>query len=385
MNRREGIAFFEHARRITFPNRIIPDISIEMIPIIIPDRIGLQEPAQCRRVGACLVVVDADLGDGDLAGILEPSDIGGVRDAIGVKAVDLDRAAIGVGDRGDTALPVGEQVAAGADADRCTIVPDQRIVGAVAVDIAVADGAGGIIFRDQRITVIEELGGGPRAAAIDLEQPAQRIIDQRRSFRPTGADQAVFRIIGEGRAAVGDQVAIGVMGEAGRTRHVILVEAVGGVVAIDVIVAAVGVEIIAGRARLYLTGRSVGEAEGVVVCRAVQIADDRRHAAHRVIDIGVGGLETVQSGIFSPGVVDIGVGDATTVFPDAVRPVQPVIKIQEIFAVRMGDPRAVAVGVILVGERPRCAEHAVCRAENTSGIVVGCVYSGTGARRKARI
>lgn len=38
---------------------------------LIPDRIGLQEPSQIGRISPRLVVIDADLGDQDLAGVSE--------------------------------------------------------------------------------------------------------------------------------------------------------------------------------------------------------------------------------------------------------------------------------------------------------------------------
>ncbi|OAN97489.1 hypothetical protein A8B75_20035 [Sphingomonadales bacterium EhC05] len=62
--------------RINPSNRIIPNISVEIILILITNRIGLQEPSQIRRVNPCLIVVETKLGDEDLAGILEPADIG---------------------------------------------------------------------------------------------------------------------------------------------------------------------------------------------------------------------------------------------------------------------------------------------------------------------
>ena len=42
-----------HPRRINTINRIIPDISIEVKLILIPDRIGLEEPAQRGGVNPC--------------------------------------------------------------------------------------------------------------------------------------------------------------------------------------------------------------------------------------------------------------------------------------------------------------------------------------------
>ncbi|SIO21073.1 hypothetical protein SAMN02745824_3366 [Parasphingorhabdus marina DSM 22363] len=66
----------------------------------------------------------------------------------------------------------------------------------------------------------------------DLVQPPQRIIGQRRGLRARSRDQAVFDIIGEGCAAVRGQIAIGVIGEARGAGGAVLIETVGGVVAV---------------------------------------------------------------------------------------------------------------------------------------------------------
>ena len=197
---------------IHLPNRIIPDISIEIILILIPNRISLQEPPQIGRISPRLVVIDADLGDQDLAGILEPADVGGIGDAVGVISVDLDHIAVGVGDRGDAALPVGEQMAAGGGADRAAAVPYQRIINTVPVDITLLDRAELVIFQHQRIAVIDEAGFG-RAALIDLIETPQRIIDQIGSLGARGNNQAVFCIIGEVDRTIAGEIAIGVIGE----------------------------------------------------------------------------------------------------------------------------------------------------------------------------
>ena len=55
---------------------------------------------------------------------------------------------------------VGEQVAASAARVLGALVPEQRIVGpgVTAVDVAAQQRAGGVIFGDQGVAVVEELG-----------------------------------------------------------------------------------------------------------------------------------------------------------------------------------------------------------------------------------
>jgi len=88
------------ASRINSVHRIVPDIGIYVEPILIPDRIRLHEPAEPGRVHSGLVIIEAELGDPGLAGILEPALVAGPREAIFVVGVDGDRAGVG-GDEGD--------------------------------------------------------------------------------------------------------------------------------------------------------------------------------------------------------------------------------------------------------------------------------------------
>src|ERR1043165_4393722 len=57
-------------------DRIVADIFVEIELVGVPHRIGLQEPAERRRVDPGLVVVHAERGEPHLAGIAEPSGIG---------------------------------------------------------------------------------------------------------------------------------------------------------------------------------------------------------------------------------------------------------------------------------------------------------------------
>ena len=125
-------------------HRIIADILIQVDLILVPDRIGLQEPSERRRVHPCLVIIHAELGEERLAGVAEPLGliVAAVVDAIfviGVGAVGDDRAGGAVGDADDRAQMIGMEVAD--DAERRARVPDERIVGrgVGAVDVALGE------------------------------------------------------------------------------------------------------------------------------------------------------------------------------------------------------------------------------------------------------
>ena len=87
-------------RRIGSIDGIVCDICIEVDRILIPNRVGLHEPAQRGRVDPGLVIVHAQFRQPRLAGVLEPADIGGGGDAIFVIGVDrlAIAAAVGLGD-----------------------------------------------------------------------------------------------------------------------------------------------------------------------------------------------------------------------------------------------------------------------------------------------
>jgi hypothetical protein len=92
--------------------------------------------------------------------------------------------------------------------DRVVAVPDQRIVGAGvgAMDVARGQRAAEVIFRDQRIAVVEEPG---RSGADDLVEPSEWIVAQCRHPRAARCDQPVLDVIGERRRAVARKVPLG--------------------------------------------------------------------------------------------------------------------------------------------------------------------------------
>ena len=90
-----------------------------MRPILIPDRVNLQEPPQQRRVEPRVVIIQAQLGYPDLPGILEPPDVAARWDAPGVIAVQAQGCTAVVGCRDYAAQMVALQIAAVGKCDRC--------------------------------------------------------------------------------------------------------------------------------------------------------------------------------------------------------------------------------------------------------------------------
>ena len=101
------------------------------------------------------------------------------------------------------------------------------------MDIAVGHRPGRIIFGDQRIAIVEEPAGGAVAARY-LVEAAQRVIAQL-SARAVAdaADQPVLAVIDIAVGGVRDEVAIGIISEAGIAGAGVLVETVGDIGALD--------------------------------------------------------------------------------------------------------------------------------------------------------
>ena len=100
------------ARRIDEVHRVVADIGVEIHPVVIADRVGLEEAAEPRGIEAGLVMIEAELAQPGLAGILEAARIGRGGDSIFVVAVDRRRVAGGIANRDDAAALVGVEEAA---------------------------------------------------------------------------------------------------------------------------------------------------------------------------------------------------------------------------------------------------------------------------------
>jgi len=233
-------------------NRIIPHVGVEVKLILVPDGIDLQEPAKGGGVKAGLVVVEAELGQPGLAGVLEAALVRGAGDAVFVVGVGGDLAAEVVGDQHDRAVAVGVEVAGVAVGGAGTLEPDLRIVGpgVGAVDVAAAQDAGGVVLADERVAIVEEAGDAERAVG-DPVQPAERVVGERggdgrgaagAAVGPYRRDQAVLGVVGVGvvveiAAAVGDvrragEVAVGDVRRAGEVAvgvEAVARAAVGGI------------------------------------------------------------------------------------------------------------------------------------------------------------
>jgi len=149
------------------------------------------------------------------------------------------------------------------------------------MEIAGLQAARAAIFPDQVRAIVEELRGA--GAVADLEQPSQRIIAQGGGIRALARfDQHVGGVIGEVGIAVVDQVAIGIVGEAVAPHRIILVEPVGGVVAIGIHRIGKGIEIVVADLRDHLARGVVGEAPLHVV-RARPGDRKGREPARRIV------------------------------------------------------------------------------------------------------
>lgn len=113
-------------------------------------------------------------------------------------------------------------------------IPQDRVIRAQPMDVAPEQRAGAAVFRHQLVAVIEELRGARRAAR-SLEQPAHRVIAERRRRRPGGRDQTVLLIIDHRRRAIGGEVAVGVVSERRRPGAGILVQPIDRVGPVDIV------------------------------------------------------------------------------------------------------------------------------------------------------
>lgn len=111
----------EGPARIASIHGIPMNVGVHIQPIAVADRVGLQEAAEHLGVDPGLEVVEPDLRDPGLAGVLEAVDrargvVGGARDAVLVIGQRVGRGPRAVGHSHDRALLVGHQPAAVAGA-----------------------------------------------------------------------------------------------------------------------------------------------------------------------------------------------------------------------------------------------------------------------------
>jgi len=139
--------------RIDEVHRVVADIGMKVHPARIADRIGLQEPAEVRRIDAGAIMVHAELGHPRLPGILEPARVRAAGDAVFVIAVDVGDRAGAVADRDDRAAFVGMVPMAVRGA--ASFVPDQGLVDTRAVDVAAGQRVVPVIFDDYRRILVD--------------------------------------------------------------------------------------------------------------------------------------------------------------------------------------------------------------------------------------
>jgi hypothetical protein len=144
-------------RRICFVQRIIAHIRIEIDVILISDRIGLQEPPEAWGVQPRFVVIEPELRNPSLTGILKAAVIVGVGYAPGVIPIDRKHVAARVGYRDDRSLVVGEKTAARRRRKSRPLVPQQGFVGAESVYVAALEHAAAIVLGDELVSIIKKL------------------------------------------------------------------------------------------------------------------------------------------------------------------------------------------------------------------------------------
>jgi hypothetical protein len=119
---------------------------------------------------------------------------------------------------------VGEQAAA-VSADG-VVVPDERIVVAIAVDVALGHRAGAVILADQLVAIVQELCR-PRAAARHLPQPPVRVVGEGNAAR--ARHQPVLGVVDVAVNPIRGEVAVSIVGIGVGADPGILVEAVDAI------------------------------------------------------------------------------------------------------------------------------------------------------------
>jgi hypothetical protein len=217
----QSLAFLQ-PHRIDRVHRIVADIGIEVRIVGISDRIGLHEPHAVGVVHPRLVVIEPELGQPHLSGVLEPADVRGAGPAIFVVGVDSDQRAAAVGSRDHApALVGGNKPAVGASR---AVVPDQQLVGVVAAHVALADDRRRHLGEDDLVAVVDELLP-VGAVDVGVDRPEERVIADP---EPAAALEVVLRLIPDVDAAGGieGQVAVGVVARGCAVDRRELVEAV---------------------------------------------------------------------------------------------------------------------------------------------------------------
>ena len=334
-----------------------------MYSAVVPNWIHLQEPPERRRVEPGLVIPQAELGHPRLPRISEPPEMRPARYAIFVVGVGGDGVAPHVDHSDDRALVVGEQDPP--PAFRENVVPDERVVRPriVAVDVAVGEGPGAVIFDDQSVAVVDEAAdsGGAR----HLGETAERVVDELGIVGARGGDQTVLDVVDVSgrrrRVHARGEVAVRIVAERRGARRQILVLAVHRMGPRRARPARPGISVVARRAGQDLARRVVGEAEGEVAVRAERVVGEALEPARRIVAIDD---PAPGHGRAPPEIV---IGEAcdriVAVAAHPGRPPEPVQIVGDVDRIGMGEPCPVAVPVVEGRDRARRPAH-VARARH---------------------
>jgi hypothetical protein len=153
-------------------------------------------------------MIEAELAEERLAGVLEPPPVRGLRKAVFVVAVDRGVARL-VADKDDRALLVRVEVRG--LVERRAGIGEQRGVVAGPVDVAAGHRARAVIFRDEVVAVVEEPGGA--GAERHLVEPAERVVGERRPVR--ARHQPVLDVVAVAAEPVRYEIAVGIVADGG--------------------------------------------------------------------------------------------------------------------------------------------------------------------------
>ena len=172
------------------------------------------------------------------------------------------------------------------------------------MDIAALQRVGGIIFDNERGAVILEPRGARRPARR-LVQPHGRVVRQRDAA--ARRREQVLRAVGVGRATRRCEVALGVVGGRHRSRRRVLVKAVRGIAAVDIVMTGPGVGVVGARVLDDPAGRIVAEAERLVVRGAAKVVAEAGEPGGIVVAVA-GAAAVAQRQRCAAAQIVIGVG-----------------------------------------------------------------------------
>jgi hypothetical protein len=227
------------------------------------------------------------------------------------------------------------------------------------VDVAAEQRARAVIFGDQLVAVVEELGGS--GGAPGLEQPPERVVDERRILGPRGGDQPVLDVVDVAgrvrRIGRRGEVAVRIVAERRSAGGAILVEAVHRIGAVGGDRAGPRIAVVARGARGDLAGRIIAKPDDLVGGRPGEIVGEGLKPARGIVVVAARRAAAGQARAAAGSVVAEGHQRIGPVLAYPEEPAEPVIVVVEEVGVGMGDPDPAAVGVVEMPDGAARARH----------------------------